>query len=572
MSEPDPTTPPAYELPPLTPPGHLDVDALGRALVLIPHPDDEVIGCGGLLARLAERSQPTLVVLVSDGSGAGELPPGTDEVRQREFRDAMAVLYPDCELRLWRLPDGALREEELVPLMEDARRSFRADSIVTPWPRDLHPDHAALGRAALRVYRAAPGLRGVLFYEAWTPLDANRLLEVTDTWARKEQALRCHATALAAQNYERSMDGLARHRALLLPGIAAGDLVRRAEAYHLVDDRHGRVGPGARFVTRPASPADAEGIIHLFRNVFGAAVDRNWWDWKYRDPDWIGTVALGDDQRLAGFYGVLPRRGKKGGQSLFLCQIVDSMVADQSRGASRRSGAFLEMCQRFLTPNVGDGKPFALAYGFPNERAMRAGEELGVYQRGESTWCWSRPARPWRRQPGPSRPWQGMIWRPRWVEPRSEQDLMWVNSLSEAMRRALPDTLLLKRDAEYWDWRFRRHPEVRYRFLQLHRLGRLVAGAVVRHREEGRALELVDAVFLDHRALHGLIRSVEDQAAKEGIDRIMIWGTDRLLADLPPGDTVREGSVAWPDEQFQASLVPQVRGHFWAMGGDTDFR
>ncbi|MEX1196406.1 MAG: PIG-L family deacetylase [Pseudohongiellaceae bacterium] len=557
----------------LSPPERLDVEALGRTLLLIPHPDDEVIGCGGLLTALAGAGQPACVALVSDGSGAGELPEGTAAIRQREFRDALEILYPGCEQQYWKLPDGALsRESGLAGAVVEAARHFRADTLVAPWPRDMHPDHAALGAAAQHALESLPGLRFLLSYETWSPLEANRILDITESWPRKTRALACHVTALQAQNYDRSMEGLARHRALLLPGISASETVRYAEAWHLQEQDRGRVNASARFVTRPACQADAGAIITLFREVFGAGVDRAWWDWKYCHPDWIGTVALTDDQQLAGFYGVVPRIGYWQGQEVPLCQMVDSMVADHSRTASRSSGAFLEMCLRFLTPNVGDGKPFALACGFPNKRAMRAGEQLHVYQRGEGTVRWSRPAQPWHRQPGPSRPWQRLVWRARTVPVESVDDLSWVDPLFKSMRAALSDTLLLERGAAYWYWRFRRHPQAPYRFLQLRRLGRIVAGGVLRQRDEEGVLELVDAVFQDHRAFHGLVKAAEHEAWRAGLSHFQVWGTERLVADLPVGEAVREGSVAWPDQQFNASLVDSVKGHFWAMGGDTDFR
>ncbi|RZK45444.1 MAG: hypothetical protein EOO59_21060 [Hymenobacter sp.] len=41
---------------------------LGPTVVLVPHPDDEALGCGGLLALLRQAGQPVAAVLVSDGS------------------------------------------------------------------------------------------------------------------------------------------------------------------------------------------------------------------------------------------------------------------------------------------------------------------------------------------------------------------------------------------------------------------------------------------------------------------------------------------------------------------------
>ena len=72
-------------------PQALDLTQARKVLVFAPHPDDETLGCGGTLARLALHC-PVKVVLVTDGSGAGGLPPGADTIRQAEFVRALAVL------------------------------------------------------------------------------------------------------------------------------------------------------------------------------------------------------------------------------------------------------------------------------------------------------------------------------------------------------------------------------------------------------------------------------------------------------------------------------------------------
>ena len=97
-----------------------------RVLVFAPHPDDEAIGCGGLIVRLVEAGVAVRVVLVTDGSGAGGLPPGAAQVRQREFLASLARLEVKDHAMLG-FPDGEL--VAAAPLFEavDAQvRSFCA--------------------------------------------------------------------------------------------------------------------------------------------------------------------------------------------------------------------------------------------------------------------------------------------------------------------------------------------------------------------------------------------------------------------------------------------------------------
>ena len=70
-------------------------------LVVSPHPDDDVIGCGGTLARLAERGTPCTVAYVTDGSqsypgSAAFAPERIARIREAEARQALAATRDPC--------------------------------------------------------------------------------------------------------------------------------------------------------------------------------------------------------------------------------------------------------------------------------------------------------------------------------------------------------------------------------------------------------------------------------------------------------------------------------------------
>src|ERR1700750_675330 len=58
-----------------------------RLLVLAPHPDDEVIGCGGLISLHSRRGRPVDVVIVADGAEAGDA-----TVRREESRRGLSII------------------------------------------------------------------------------------------------------------------------------------------------------------------------------------------------------------------------------------------------------------------------------------------------------------------------------------------------------------------------------------------------------------------------------------------------------------------------------------------------
>jgi LmbE family N-acetylglucosaminyl deacetylase len=175
-------------------------------LVVAPHADDESIGCGGVLA-LAERAA---VILLTG-----------DESRRAEAAAALAVLgVKDLECLDFR--DGHLGEEAgLTKRLETSIASHSPASLLFPYPLDRHRDHAATARAL-----AAAGPNCELWcYEVWSPLDPNRLVDITEVADLKRAAIECHRSQIKGHPYADAALGLNTYRALLAPSA------RFAEAY-----------------------------------------------------------------------------------------------------------------------------------------------------------------------------------------------------------------------------------------------------------------------------------------------------------------------------------------------------
>lgn len=200
------------------------------ALVLIPHPDDEAIGCGALLSLLASSGCQIEVILVSNGDGAGELPAGTSEARIVELLNSLTQLGLNCKPTLWMEPDGGLTESPSLPRrVAECLNNTEAELIIAPWEGDQHPDHAAVGKLVGEWQRSTKPGSTVLFFEVWTPLPANSVVDATSVWAKKCAALSAHKTALACGDYMHAMTGLAAYRSLFLPHTQ--ERSRYAEAY-----------------------------------------------------------------------------------------------------------------------------------------------------------------------------------------------------------------------------------------------------------------------------------------------------------------------------------------------------
>lgn len=189
--------------------------ASARLVVVAPHPDDEVLACGALLAMHAARGGGCCVVAVTDGEASHPAstqwsPQRLGAVRSAERREGLRRLGLSGEqAHVLGLSDGAVQAQadrlrrRLIGLLRPA------DVVVATWALDGHPDHDACGTAAEQAC-AAVGCR-LLAAPVWmwhwaapedvrVPWHRLRALPVDATaWSAKQAALQAHASQHAAR-------------------------------------------------------------------------------------------------------------------------------------------------------------------------------------------------------------------------------------------------------------------------------------------------------------------------------------------------------------------------------------
>ena len=209
------------------------VASFGATVVIAPHPDDEALGCGGLLALLHQAGQPTAAVLVSDGTMSHPVSrrfsaPARQAVREAEFRQALALLGADAgEPLLLGLPDGRVPGEPADAGFGEAAGQLRgflekhgAATVLVPWRRDPHPDHRAASRLVRAALTGMPRPPRRLEYVVWaweraapadmpTAADAVRgfRLDVAAGLAAKQRAIAAHRSQVAPGVFTDDPDG-----------------------------------------------------------------------------------------------------------------------------------------------------------------------------------------------------------------------------------------------------------------------------------------------------------------------------------------------------------------------------
>ncbi len=237
----------------------------GAALVFAPHPDDEVIGCGGAIIRHVRNGDPVHVIIVTDGalgdpdlafrmqsdaegeqyynhekfSGQSFLESDGStgyrreiaeyiEARKKESRRAGSVLgYGEPDFL--GIGDRTLEYgEKYVNLVLEKIVEFSPCVVYAPSLYEMHPDHRALAMIVLEaVRRCESGEPELVMYEVGRPIPSpDLLLDITDIVSIKLDAIKCFKTQLRVNPFDEYAFSLNRFRAYTLPCD-----VKSAEAY-----------------------------------------------------------------------------------------------------------------------------------------------------------------------------------------------------------------------------------------------------------------------------------------------------------------------------------------------------
>lgn len=221
-----------------------------RILVLAPHMDDEVFGCGGTLALCIKKTCQVSVVYFTNGNKGydenkfvgesdnkrREREARLIEIRKKEARHAAEIIGFN-ELIFLDFDDEALdiqadKIDKLVNILQHAR----PQAVFLPFLNDLHPDHWMTNclfiKAAIRA--KLMGDISCWGYEVWSPLFNNTVVDITDVIKEKREAMKAYVSQISDLDYPRVILGLNTYRSLMTrqgSGFAEGFYVAELDVY-----------------------------------------------------------------------------------------------------------------------------------------------------------------------------------------------------------------------------------------------------------------------------------------------------------------------------------------------------
>lgn len=213
-------------------------------LVIAAHPDDETLGCGGALAKLADQGASVHVAFLADGVFSRA---GNQAVQQVELHARRAAAQKACDLLGVRsvsfgdFPDNRMDTTALLDIVQAVEKQIaahRPDTVFTHQPGDLNIDHRRTHEAVATACRPQPGhpVKTLLCFEVpssteWqlpgsAPAFApNWFEDISGSLDRKLAALDAYAAELRPWPHPRSREGvehLARWRGAVI-GVDAAE-------------------------------------------------------------------------------------------------------------------------------------------------------------------------------------------------------------------------------------------------------------------------------------------------------------------------------------------------------------
>ena len=180
---------------------------VNNVLVLSPHPDDDALGCGGLLAYLSEEGAKIRVVYFDDGARGNNSGVRDRDLiwqREEEVMKALSVLKVS-EVKFLRQKNIA-KDKNLWHLVLEELKTRQNDLVLSPSHHDWHPDHVALAKASTyALKKITKNKPEVWSYFVWGVPPFNLIFPINKYLKVKKQAIYCYKSQLGVKAYDEAV-------------------------------------------------------------------------------------------------------------------------------------------------------------------------------------------------------------------------------------------------------------------------------------------------------------------------------------------------------------------------------
>jgi LmbE family N-acetylglucosaminyl deacetylase len=201
--------------------------------VIVAHPDDEIIGVGGTIAKHVDSGDEVSVLILAEGKSSrfnsyDEFCKDILEEYINETEQALAALGVS-KFKLFSLPNNRFDGMELidiVKIIENEINLYKPDVVYTHYYGDMNVDHQQTSKAVTIACRALPGcsVHEILMFETLSSTESslgigigftpNYFVEISKQVEKKLNAMSCYKSELREEPHPRSISSIKRNSEL----------------------------------------------------------------------------------------------------------------------------------------------------------------------------------------------------------------------------------------------------------------------------------------------------------------------------------------------------------------------
>ncbi|MEN9327427.1 MAG: hypothetical protein RI947_235 [Candidatus Parcubacteria bacterium] len=194
-----------------------------RVLIIAPHPDDDIIGCGGSIAKhIAHGNDVGIVFMTSGDVGSGHADAAKlRTIREAEAKNGAEALGAKTTFFLRFIDGSVVCDAKSITKLAETIAKYKPDLVYIPHKKDNHKDHIATHTIALESIMMAEGMNNtssitILAYEVWTPItDVSYIEDITEYIELKVNALQKHTTQVQNTRFDEAVRGLNKYRGVM---------------------------------------------------------------------------------------------------------------------------------------------------------------------------------------------------------------------------------------------------------------------------------------------------------------------------------------------------------------------
>jgi len=195
-----------------------------KLLILAPHPDDESIGCGGLLLKYGK--QVDIMVLTDGRYGNPEWSEeDTVKIRKKEFELAMKFIGINSYAFIEAEDSNLHKNFEKFKQIKKKLNNY--DYIIIPNPSDMHPDHMIVKYMLDKIIPLR--FKGkIVYYEIWSALSSpTHYIDISDIVNDKKDLINTYKSQIKHIDYASRILSLNNYRGIL-------HNIKHEEAYQII--------------------------------------------------------------------------------------------------------------------------------------------------------------------------------------------------------------------------------------------------------------------------------------------------------------------------------------------------